>query len=310
MKMDLRLLRYFLTVAEELHVTRAATRLGIQQAPLSQQLKLLEREIGAQLFRRKSRGIELTDAGAALQQEMTRVYADFDHAIAITRRIARGEQGSIRVGLTSSACFHPFPSHAIRQLRRSHPQVDVRFEQSSSLALIERIQAGLIDVGFIRSVAVELPGIEISPLFEEPMIVALPPGHRLRRDRSATGLALATLANETFIGYPRALSIGLMDQVIAACMASGFHPNVGHEATQIVSTLNLVAAGMGIAVVPASMRRLRLVDLSYRSLSGALQPVAQLNIAVQSKPSPASAIFVQEVRGAAASFIKTDALAG
>ena len=149
--MDLRLLRYFLAVAEELHITRAAARLGIQQAPLSQQIKLLERTLGAQLFRRKPRGVELTEAGVALRTEAASILASVDRAVDTTRRVSRGEQGQIRVGLTTSACFHPFPPQAIRAFRRAHPQVKIEFEQNSTPGLIERLQTGRVDAAFIRT---------------------------------------------------------------------------------------------------------------------------------------------------------------
>ena len=128
--MDLRLLRYFLVVADELHITRAAARLGIQQAPLSQQIKGLERTLGAQLFKRKPRGVELTEAGAALRKEAAAILASVDRAVDTTRRVARGEQGQIRVGLTTSACFHPFPPQAIRSFLEADD-----FEQAIRLAI-------------------------------------------------------------------------------------------------------------------------------------------------------------------------------
>src|SRR3981081_1568217 len=120
--MDFRLFRYFLVIAEELNVTRAAARLGIQQAPLSQQIKLFERTLGVQLFRRKPRGVELTEAGDALRKEAGSVVAGGDRAVDTVSRVSRGEHGEIRIGLTTSACFHPFPPRAIRSFRRTNPQ--------------------------------------------------------------------------------------------------------------------------------------------------------------------------------------------
>jgi DNA-binding transcriptional LysR family regulator len=302
MSMDLRLLRYFLVVAEELNVTRAAARLGIQQAPLSQQIKLFERTLGAQLFRRKPRGVELTEAGLALRNEAASIFASVERAVDTVVRVSRGEQGDIRIGLTTSACFHPFPPQAIRSFRRANPQVKIEFEQNSTPGLIGALQAGRVDVAFIRTAIGQPAGVRILPLIEEPMVVALPARHLLANGKNGRGLTLKSLANEKFIGYPRAAGAGLYDSVIAACIASGFSPDIAHEAPQIVTTLNLVAAGMGISVVPTSMQRLRLDAVAYRPMSGPHTPKGQLNLAVRDDAlaSPASAFLALVKRDAGA----------
>jgi len=302
--MDLRLLRYFLVVADELHITRAAARLGIQQASLSQQIKGLERTLGAQLFKRKPRGVELTEAGAALRKEAAAILASVDRAVDTTRRVARGEQGQIRVGLTTSACFHPFPPQAIRSFRRAHPQVKIEFEQNSTPGLIERLQSGGVDVAFIRTAIGQPDGVKVVPLIEEPMVVALPAGHPLASRKNPRGLTLKSLAQETFIGYPRAAGVGLYDSVIAACIASGFSPDIAYEAPQIVSTLNLVAAGMGISIVPSSMQRLRLDEVVYRPMAGTHNPKGQLNLAIRNDALASSAgAFLTLVRKGALRFV-------
>jgi DNA-binding transcriptional LysR family regulator len=301
--MDLRLLRYFLVVAEELHITRAAARLGIQQAPLSQQIKALERTLGAQLFHRKPRGVELTEAGVALRREAAAILASVDRAVDTTRRVSRGEQGQIRVGLTTSACFHPFPPRAIRLFRRAHPQMKIEFEQNSTPGLIECLQGGRVDVAFIRTAVGQPDGIKVSPLIEEPMVVALPAGHPLARARKARAITIKSLAHEKFIGYPRAAGAGLYDSVIAACIASGFSPDIDYEAPQIVSTLNLVAAGMGISIVPSSMQRLHLDEVVYRPMAGPHRPKGQLNLAIRNDAQVSSAgAFFTSVRQSANAF--------
>src|SRR5260221_8594403 len=162
--MDLRLLSCFLVVAEELHVTRAAARLGIQQAPLSQQIKRFEQSLGAQLFRRKPRGVELTEAGVALRDAAASILASVDRAVDTVSRVSRGELGDIRIGLTTSACFHPFPPQAIRSFRRANPQVQIQFEQNSTPGLIERLQTGRVDVAFIRTAIGKPSGVKVLPL--------------------------------------------------------------------------------------------------------------------------------------------------
>jgi DNA-binding transcriptional LysR family regulator len=298
--LDLRLLRYFLVVAEELHITRAAARLGIQQAPLSQQIKAFERTLGAQLFHRKPRGVELTAAGVALRREAAAILASVDRAVDTTRRVSRGEQGQIRIGLTTSACFHPFPPRAIRQFRRAHPQMKIEFEQNSTPGLIERLQSGRVDVAFIRTAIGQPDGIRVSPLIEEPMVVALPAGHPLARASKPRAITIRSLAHEKFIGYPRAAGAGLYDAVIAACIAGGFSPDIAYEAPQIVSTLNLVAAGMGISIVPSSMQRLRLDKVVYRPMSGPHCPKGQLNLAIRNDAQalPAGAFLTLVRKGA------------
>ena len=138
--MELRHLRYFIAVAEEGHITRAAERLGMQQPPLSQQIRALERELGVQLFRRKPRGVELTDAGRALLDDARAILAHIDHAFATTRRTARGEQGRIAVGFTSSAPFHPFVPRVIRAFREAFPLVSLTLEESGTTELIDDLR--------------------------------------------------------------------------------------------------------------------------------------------------------------------------
>ena len=183
--MELRHLRYFVAVAEEGHITRAAQRLGIQQPPLSQQIKAIERELDVQLFRRKARGVELTDAGAAFL-EARAMLGHLDRAFETTRRAARGEQGRICVGVTSTAPFHPLVPRAIRAFQEACPMVSLTLEECLSNELIERLRNEQMDVAFIRTSPSDRQGLVIDPLLEEPMVVALPGTHALgsRRRRA------------------------------------------------------------------------------------------------------------------------------
>jgi DNA-binding transcriptional LysR family regulator len=278
--MELRHLRYFIAVAEEGHVTRAAERLGLQQPPLSQQIRALERELDVQLFRRKPRGVELTDAGRALLADARAILAHVDHAFAATRRTARGEEGRISVGFTSSAPFHPFVPRVIRAFRDAFPLVSLTLEESGTTELIKGLRGERLDAVFIRTPVSDPEGLVVNPLLEEPMLVAIPKGHPLaRRGRGNKGLPLKSLAAETFIVYRRPEGPGLYDAIIAACHAAGFSARVGQEAPRIVSTLNLVAAGLGISLVPASLQRMHMDGVVYRRLSGPVQPKAPLTVA-------------------------------
>jgi DNA-binding transcriptional LysR family regulator len=284
--MELRRLRYFVAVAEEGHVTRAAERLGMAQAPLSQQIKLLERELGAQLFRRRPRGMELTDAGAALLEEANAILARALEAEAVVRRAARGEEGRLRLGLTNSAWFHPATPAAIARFHAAAPLVALSFAQAGTGALIEMLQKGEVDAAFIRTTSAKQEGVAIRRIADEPMIAALPSGHPLA---GHDAVALADLADETFIAYPRAEGAGLYDAVIAACLDAGFSPRIGYETPQVIATLSLVSAGLGVSIVPTSLTRMRLEGVAYRPLAGAPQPLAQLNLAARRVETSAAA---------------------
>ena len=185
MEMELRHLRYFIAVAEEGHITRAAERLGMQQPPLSQRIKAIERELDVQLFRRKARGVELTDAGRAFLDNARAMLAHFDHTFDVVRRTARGEQGRIRVGVTPTSPFHPFVPRVICSFREAFPLVFLQLEERLGNELVERLRDDRIDVAFIRTPVANPEGLVVDPLLEEPMLVALPAGHALARRTAA-----------------------------------------------------------------------------------------------------------------------------
>ena len=275
--MELRHLRYFVAVAEEGHVTRAAERLGIQQPPLSQQIRALERELDAQLFHRKPRGVELTPAGRALLDEARAILARTEEAIAATRRAAHGESGRIVIGFTNSASFHPFVPRAIRAFREAYPLVALALEESGTVELVGALRGQTIDAAFVRSPVGENADLTVRPLLEEPMVAAVPSGHPL--SIAAEPLPLAALASETFILYRRPVGPGLHDAIIAACDRAGFSPRIGQEAPRMMSTLSLVAAGLGVTMVPASMSRLEAEGVAYRRFDPATQLTAPLTLA-------------------------------
>jgi len=284
--MELRHLRYFVAVAEEGHVTRAAERLGIQQPPLSQQIRALETELDAQLLRRKPRGVELTPAGRTFLGEAKAILARAEEAVAAARRAARGEAGRIGIGFTSSASFHPFVPRAIRAFREAHPLVALSLEESGTTELVDALRAERIDAAFVRSPVGESADLTVRPLFDEPMVAALPRGHSL--SGAADSLPLDALAGETFILYRRPVGPGLHDAIIAACDRAGFSPRIGQEAPRMLSTLSLVAAGLGVTVVPRSMSRLEAEGVAYRALAEATQLTAPLNLAFRRNETDAA----------------------
>lgn len=303
--MELRHLRYFVTVAEEGHITRAAERLGIEQPPLSHQIKALERELDVQLFRRKARGVELTEAGRALFDDARTILARLDHAIETTRRTARGEQGRICVGITATSPFHPFVPRAIRAFREAFPLVSLALEEQVSLELVERLRNERMDVAFIRAPIADPDGLVVTQLLEEPLLVVLPSHHVLLQGAGGqhyTAFSLKDLAGETFIVYGPP-GTGMYDATFVACHAAGFSPRVGQEAPRIASALSLVSAGLGISLVPASLERLHMEGVVYRHLEGAIRPKAVLSLAFRrGDPSAVVQRFVSLAKRTAKGF--------
>ena len=301
--MELRHLLYFIAVAEEGHITRAAERLGMQQPPLSQRIKAIERELDVQLFRRKARGVELTEAGRVFLDNARAMLAQYDHTFEATRRTARGEQGRLCVGVTPTGPFHPFVPRVIRAFREAFPQVSLTLEECLSPELLKRLRNEQMDAAFLRTPMAEPEDLVINSLLDEPMVVALPSAHALAQNDDNAVLSLKDLAGETFIVYARQHGPGLYDATTAACLKAGFSPRLGQEAPRITSALSLVAAGLGISAVPASMQRMIMDGVAYRRLKGAAQPKAVLSLASRrGDPSAVVRHFLNLVRRAARNF--------
>lgn len=263
--MELRHLRYFLAVAEELNVTRAARRLNISQPPLTQQIKALERELGVALIDRSGYRIRLTDAGQLFAREAGRILEEVRRAAQMARAAASGASGRVRLGFTESASFNGRVTESLREFRREYPGVEVSLEEHPSTELAAQLREGRIDVAFVRPPLWEGRGLLFEELEREPLVAAVPAGHPLAR---CARVALRELARETFILYPRAVRPGLADEVISGCEAAGFTPRIGQYAPQLSSTINLVAASIGISIVPASMCSLQPQRVIYLTLEG------------------------------------------
>lgn len=297
--MELRHLRYFIAVAEEGHITRAAERLGMQQPPLSQRIKAIERELAVQLFRRKPRGMELTEAGHALLVDARAIISHLDRAVETARRTGRGEQGRLCVGIAPTAPFHPFVPRVIRAFREAFPLVSLTLEEGLSNEVRERFSHDEMDVAFVRTLAIQADKLVVSPLLEEPLVVALPSGHAMAQGSREKALPLKRLAGDSFIlfGPP---GTAIHDDTLMACRAAGFSPHIGQRAPRITSTLGLVAAGMGIALVPESMQNMSMDGVVYRRLTGAPQPKAVLGLlSRRGDPSAVVLQFVNLVKRAA-----------
>ena len=294
---DLRLLRYFVAVAEESHLTKAAARLGIRQPPLSQQIRVLEQELGVTLFHRLPRGMELTESGRALLDDARNIIALTEQAVEGVRRVSQGEAGRLTVGFTGSAAFHPFVPSVIRRFRETAPNVRLVLEESSTGELMEDVSEGRVDVAFIRGAYGPDRGVVVETVLEETMLAAFPADHPAVKGRARKRIALSELADESLILYRRHSGPGLYDAIIAACSAAGFSPRVAQEAPRMLSTLSLVAAGLGVSLVPASLRRVNIEGVVYVSVSQPTELRAPLNLIWRDTPlSGAARRLIEEAR--------------
>jgi DNA-binding transcriptional LysR family regulator len=277
--MDLRHLRYFVAVAEERHFTRAAKLLGIKQPPLSLQIKQLEQELGTPLFRRLTRGVELTEPGALLLDEARQILAQVERTKANVRNRARGETGHIRVGFAGATYFQPRVPGLVQAYRRRYPSVVLSPVQGNTPDLIEAVQNGSVDVAFVRAPLEDHEAITVHPLVDETTRIVLPSNHPQARKRL---VSLAAFAQETIIFSPRANSPGLYDSIIASCRRAGFNPNLRHEnpLMGIASIAYLVAAGFGISIVPRSFEHIRADGIVYVPIKGEA-PRALIGLAVR-----------------------------
>lgn len=287
--MELRHLRYFLAVAEERNFTRAAARVGIGQPPLSQQIRDLEAEVGAPLFHRVPHGAELTEAGKAFLEVATGILAQADQAKTAALRAARGETGRLRVGFTGSAAFNPVVPGRIRAYRRACPGVDLSLSERNTVQLIEALHKGDIDIGFIRPGTENPDGLRLYRFADEPMVIAVPAAHPIAKLAEAP---LSRLAKEPFVLYPRAVCLGLYEEVLHHCHREGFSPDLVQEAPQMASVVNLVAAEMGVSIVPRSMAQVRVMGVAYVPFAGE-GPVARLACAIRrTETAPAARNFL------------------
>lgn len=262
MNLDLRRLRYFVAVAEELHFGRAAQRLNLSQPPLSVQIRTLERDIGTPLLIRSQRRVSLTEAGRVLLDEARRLIRQADAALLHTRRAARGEIGQLAIGFVSTADYSILPP-LVRRFRLTRPEVALTLRELTGDRQQALLLAGELDLGLSIAPS-RMRGLTTRPVLREPLIAALPATHRLARTPRRIGAR--HLADEGFILFPRELAPSLYDLSIAVCQRAQFTPRLAQEAVQMQTILGLVAAGLGVALVPACMATLGRPDVRYRPL--------------------------------------------
>ena len=263
--MELRHLRYFMMVAEELHFGRAAQRLHIQQPPLSRQIQLLEAELGFPLFERSRRRVELTPAGSALLGRARQVFDALDVAIRDARSASEGESGRLVVGYPSSLAYSGL-TELLRAFRTRFPLVEVALRELPPGDQIDALKAGSLDVGFVRT-SLDDPVLVAELVRRESLMVVLPDDHPLSARRT---IPLEALAQEPFVMFPRARGPAFFDQLMALCGAAGFAPRIVQEAPQL-DIISMVAAGFGVSIMPSSMRNFRRPGLSFRAIVGTPQ---------------------------------------
>jgi DNA-binding transcriptional LysR family regulator len=271
--MELRHLRYFVAVAEERHFGRAAERLHIAQPPLSQQIRRLEAELGAPLLHRTTRRVELAPAGEVLLARARDILAAVDAATEDARRAARGEFGRLAIGFTGSATYALLPALA-DALREALPGVVLELRgELLTPAQVEGLLDGSLDLGLLRP-PVRDHSLEVEILRREPLVAVLPATHRLA---AAPAVPLEQLEEEPFVMYPSHFRSVLHDAVEDTCAAHGFHPRVALEVSETATLVSFVAAGLGVSLVPDSVRHMTVEGAVYRPLA---REAAEVELAV------------------------------
>ena len=260
---ELRHLRYFVAVAEELHFGRAAARLGIAQPPLSQQIQRLEERLGVELLRRSRRHVELTAAGTVLLGEARDLLAHADRVTEAMREAEAGTTGTIRMGFVGSAAHDVLPT-LLRSFRERYPDVLVAPSELSTTEQVEAIASGALDTGIVR-MPIAAPKVATVQLVKERLVIAVPDFHPLA---TRSRIPLAALADEPFVLWGRRLNPLFHDEVLNACLEAGFRPKVVQEAGEMPTIVSLVAAGLGVSLVPESMERVRRDGVAYVPVRG------------------------------------------
>jgi DNA-binding transcriptional LysR family regulator len=292
--MELRHLRYFVVVAEELHFRRAAERLHMSQPPLSQQIRALEEEVGATLLSRNQRKVELTAAGAEFFVRAREILDAVEDAARQARRVQRGEVGRLAVGFVGSAMYS-FVPELLRQFRSHAPDITMRLHELGTSEQLRQLEDGRLDVGFVR-VPRTRPELTFETLIEEPFVAALPDAHPLATHPL---IRLTDLEGEGLVLLTRAGAPGLREALADAIDKLGGEERIVQEAAEMQTVVGLVAAGVGVSLVPESVRALARAGVTYRPLDG-YAPKVRLAMAWRAADdSPVLAAFLEMARAAA-----------
>ncbi len=294
MNIELRQLRYFVAVAEELHFGRAALRLHMTQPPLSQAIQALEAQLGATLFERTRRSVALTAAGEALLPEARRLLQQADALPALARRAAAGESGTLSLAFVSIADYNLLPD-ALREFSAAYPAVQVSLQEATTDIQLEMLAEGVIDAGIVIAPLPDAMKRDIAyvPLLSEPLVLALPESNPQARHRK---VSLRQVADQPLVIFPRRIGPRFQDLIFSCFHDAGVAPRVGQEAIQMQTIVSLVSAGMGIALVPQSVSNLKRPGVEYRALKEA-SPKVEFGLAWRrDNASPVLSAFVELMR--------------
>ena len=287
---DTRHLRYFIAVAEELHFGKAAKRLHMEQPPLSQQIQRLERKLGCRLFERKPK-VVLTEAGKTLLGVARKTISQVNRGIEMTRQVGMGGIGSLSIGFAASAVLGPLPE-IIRLYRKKFPEVIVRLQELNPAEELESIRANHIDLALVRE-RDNSNTLKYEIIVKEPFGVLLPPNHPLSKHNKS--LSPEMLMKEHFVHFPREIAPTLYEQTAEICRSAGFSPQIVQETSEWLTEVSLVEAGLGIAIVPASVGRLKLGGVTFVPLTTPICSIIALCYPNENVP-PNALTFLQIAR--------------
>jgi DNA-binding transcriptional LysR family regulator len=293
--MELRHLRYFIHVAEELHFGRAAKRLGVSQPPLSQQIQILEQEIGARLFERTNRRVELTEVGKLFLPEARAALDQVTHAFEVARRAHRGEIGELTIGMTASAPFTGAFAKAILTFRQRHPDVRLTMSEMPSPLQLDALASGSLQIGFIRGAQLpDMPAsVTATEIYEDRLVLVMREDHPLAQ--SGEAITMRDLAEEPFVFYARGLGAGFHEQWLSLCHRAGFEPKIAQEVHELSTLLGLIAAGLGISAVASSLQALQVEHVVYRPLDAPDAATKMWLTHNKKKPSQSCKAFIDLV---------------
>ena len=291
--MELRHLRYFAAVADELHFTRAAERLHISTPSLTKQIQQLEQELGALLFVRTKRKVSLTDAGARFFEEARRTLQQAEHAELVAKLAGRGELGRIKIGYVSSAACTGALAATVVTYREGHPLVSLSVLKMQSPDQLDQLSEGRIDIGFLRPPARYPVGISGLILTRQPVVIALPRAHKLAALKS---IPVAMLADERFIAPSNETELGMFQHTAAVGHKGKFRAHIVDRIPDLFTTVALVAAGAGVAVVPQSCSCIQIPGVVYKPLSGQTKPAEMVAAFRRDEKAPAVKAFIRQLR--------------
>lgn len=295
MKIELRQLRYFIAVAEEMHFGRAAVRLHMTQPPLSQAIQALEAALGTPLFSRTKRSVSLAPAGAALLPEARRILLQAEGLPDLARRAASGEAGRLSLAFVSTADYSVLPPF-LREFRERYPQVQIDLREATTDVQLEELEHGRIDAGLIIPPLPDKMKAELDyvSVLTEPLVLAVPKGTKGLRSQNT--IALKAVSDMPLIIFPRRIAPAFHDAIVACFHEAGLTPRIGQEAIQMQTIVGLVSAGMGIALVPQSVSNLKRPGVEYKSLAGKT-PMVETGLAWRrDNTSPVLRAFLELLR--------------